>query len=244
MRTDLCPDPFDGGPLPGRRTPAAPSGSRRSWRLLPDHTDGCTVPRCRFLGRAPRAERADDLARFRKPLLGVLGEDQLAVDDHVEDPVGALDELGLDAERLLEFGRQTGGPRQVLSTRAVGDRDCHRSDVSSLQHPTPMRAPVSTRAEPNRRVVPRRPSPSCRHPRASRTGDRKPADRRKHGFTASISSCPRLNGTLSDATRPMPQSVGWSWPNRGTPRAGRLGCGGQDDARQDGDQPRRPGHPE
>ena len=193
MRTDLCPDPVDGGPSRAPN-PAAPSGSRRSWRLLPDHTDGCTVPRCRFLGGAPRAERADDLAGFRKPLLGVLGEDQLAVDDHVEDPVGALDELGLDAERLLDFGRQTGGPRQVLSTRAVGDRDCHRSDVSSLQHPTPMRAPVSTRAEPNRRVVPRRPSPSCRHPRASRTGDRKPADRRKHGFTASISSCPRLNG--------------------------------------------------
>jgi hypothetical protein len=55
----------------------------------------------------------------------VLGEDPLPVRHDVEDAVVALDELRLDAEFLLDRGRQTGGPGQVVSAYAVGDRDLH-----------------------------------------------------------------------------------------------------------------------
>jgi len=55
----------------------------------------------------------------------VLREDQLAVRGDVENPVVALDELGLRAERLLDLGRHTAGLRQVVSAHAVGDGDAH-----------------------------------------------------------------------------------------------------------------------
>jgi hypothetical protein len=38
----------------------------------------------------------------------------------------AFDERRLGAERLLDGGRQTGSPRQVVSGDAVGDDDIHR----------------------------------------------------------------------------------------------------------------------
>ena len=55
----------------------------------------------------------------------ILGKDHGAVDHDVEDSVAALDELGFDAERALDIGRQTGGPWQVLSTTAIGDGNLH-----------------------------------------------------------------------------------------------------------------------
>ena len=76
-------------------------------RGRPNDAPMFAAPRLR---RAHRAQRIDDLARFREALLGVLREDGPTVHDHVEDPVGALDELGFDTERLLDLGRQTGRP--------------------------------------------------------------------------------------------------------------------------------------
>ena len=55
----------------------------------------------------------------------MLGEDQLTVGHDVEDAVVALDELCLDSQLPGERGLQTGGPREVVSTNAVGDRDLH-----------------------------------------------------------------------------------------------------------------------
>jgi hypothetical protein len=51
----------------------------------------------------------------------LLGEDQLAVEHDLELPAGALDEGGVNALRLLDLGRQTGGPWQVVSLHAVRD---------------------------------------------------------------------------------------------------------------------------
>ena len=39
----------------------------------------------------------------------LLGEDELAIGDDVKRAAGAHDQLGVDAERFLERGRQTGG---------------------------------------------------------------------------------------------------------------------------------------
>ena len=55
----------------------------------------------------------------------MLREKELPVGGHVEDAVRALDELRLDAELLLDLGRQTDRPRQVVSGYAVGDLDFH-----------------------------------------------------------------------------------------------------------------------
>ena len=75
---------------------------------------------------APRpADHRRDLSRLRETAGVPLGEDELPVDDDVEDAAGALRELCLDPERLFQFGRQTGGPRLVVSDDAVGDLDVH-----------------------------------------------------------------------------------------------------------------------
>ena len=119
----------------GRRAPTWTAAQRRKdtwWSSIAAKarrgTTRCTAARTRPAGRRSRygrcssgAQGADDFSRFGEPLLGVLGEDRPAVGDDVEDPVVARDQLGVDAERVLDFGRQTGGPRQVLSADAVGD---------------------------------------------------------------------------------------------------------------------------
>ena len=60
-----------------------------------------------------------ELARF------VLGVQQLAIDNHIEDAAAAIDELGLDVERLLQLGSQTDRLGPVVSLHAVGDGDVH-----------------------------------------------------------------------------------------------------------------------
>ena len=51
----------------------------------------------------------------------VLREDELAVGDDVELATRARGHVGVDAERLLDRGRQTGGLWQVVSHLAVAD---------------------------------------------------------------------------------------------------------------------------
>ena len=46
-----------------------------------------------LLGRAHRLERVDDFLRFREAFLLVLGEDQFAIGDDIEDAVGSLNQL-------------------------------------------------------------------------------------------------------------------------------------------------------
>ena len=41
--------------------------------------------------------------------------------DHFEDAVLSLDQLGLDAERLFDVVRQTGGSRSIISNDTVFD---------------------------------------------------------------------------------------------------------------------------
>ena len=62
----------------------------------------------------------------------MLGEDQSAISDDIEDAVNASDEFGLYPELRGDLGRQTGGPRQIVSTYAVGYGDAHRGPWISL----------------------------------------------------------------------------------------------------------------
>jgi len=71
------------------------------------------------------AQRRQHVGLRGKAAVAVLGEEQLAVERDVENPAAALDELRLDAERLLDRGRQTGSPGQVVSGAAVGNGDVH-----------------------------------------------------------------------------------------------------------------------
>lgn len=70
-------------------------------------------------------QRLHDLPGFGKTALAFLRENQRALRGHIEHPVRTLDELRLHAELRGDFGRQTGGPWQVVSAYAVGDAQVH-----------------------------------------------------------------------------------------------------------------------
>lgn len=55
----------------------------------------------------------------------VLGEHARTVDEHIEDAAAAFDQVARYTHCLLDLGRQTGGPRKVVSTDAVMDLDLH-----------------------------------------------------------------------------------------------------------------------
>jgi hypothetical protein len=91
----------------------------------------------------PRAQCPDDLVIGWKAALVVLGEDDLAVDADVEDAAIAAGQLRVDAQLALDRGRQTGGPWEVVSARAVGDRQLHPRMVAQTSHEPPVRAQAS-----------------------------------------------------------------------------------------------------
>ena len=55
----------------------------------------------------------------------VLTPNLFAVDVNVEHAAGALDQLGINAELLLDRSRQTGGLGKIISLRAIFDGDRH-----------------------------------------------------------------------------------------------------------------------
>ena len=116
--------------------PAAPASSSRRVSRLVEDVLACGTPTL----SAPAVSRetvndvqtdgssgnqdakgGDNLVSFGKPLLLLLRKDQRAVGRHVELTAGADDDVGVDAESLLDGGRQTGGPGQVVSNFAVAD---------------------------------------------------------------------------------------------------------------------------
>lgn len=75
---------------------------------------------------------------LRKPPERLLGEDQTVIDRDLENATAAFDQPGIDARRLPDIGRQTGGPRKIVSNPAVLDADLH---WASLLRATASRAP-------------------------------------------------------------------------------------------------------
>ena len=84
----------------------------------------------------------------------LLREDQAAVSDDLEDAAVALDQGRRDAVLLLDLGRQTGGPGQVVSAYAVFDRELLHLAKLALR---PARHKPERRSEPASRgeVAPR-----------------------------------------------------------------------------------------
>ena len=72
------------------------------------------------------SEDPHHLTRLGVPPRGLFGEDHLAVHRHVEHSARRRDQPDVGIrERLLQLGRQTGGPRLVVSDDAVGDGGDH-----------------------------------------------------------------------------------------------------------------------
>jgi len=61
------------------------------------------------------------LAWIREPAGLFFGEDQLVIEFHFEDTSTALDERGFYFEFRFDIGRQTGGPRFVVSNNTIFD---------------------------------------------------------------------------------------------------------------------------
>ncbi len=76
-------------------------------------------------GSAAVPDGLHDLPGFRETVGGGLGEDQLTIHHDVEDTSGTPDERRGHSERLLDLGRQTGGPWKVVSNDAVRDGNFH-----------------------------------------------------------------------------------------------------------------------
>src|SRR5438132_8790779 len=55
----------------------------------------------------------------------VLRVDSLVVDRHIEDPATAANQLAVDSKLFLDFRRQTGGARKIVSNAAVVDSNFH-----------------------------------------------------------------------------------------------------------------------
>lgn len=88
-----------------------------------------------------------DLAGVGEASQLMLGEDQFAVEANVEDPTASLDQVGSLAELSLNFVRQTGGTRLVVSNHAVFDCDRHIVREYSQSAPTvPRPRPVHNRS--------------------------------------------------------------------------------------------------
>ena len=74
-------------------------------------------------GRQPPTQLGDHLGGLGKAVRLVLRENPLLADEDVEDAPLALHQLDREAERRFDLGRQTGGPRAIVSDDAVFDAD-------------------------------------------------------------------------------------------------------------------------
>lgn len=82
------------------------------------------------------AQDPNDLGSVRKAALAVLGKNQNTVGRNIEDAATTLDKFRLHSEFLKNIGRQTGGARQIISTRAIFDRDMHQSSPVLKRYPS------------------------------------------------------------------------------------------------------------
>ena len=81
-------------------------------------------------------ELVEDVVGVGETARLVLRVDPVPVHDDVKDPARALLQGGNDAELLLDRGRETRGPAQVASSRAVGDLDRHGLEDNPTYHIT------------------------------------------------------------------------------------------------------------
>jgi hypothetical protein len=81
--------------------------------------------------RSTSSDQPDDFARLGVPPELLFREDELAVYHDLEYAAGRLNQQDLGiGKRATQLGRQTGGPRFVVSNDAVFDRDTHGLNIS------------------------------------------------------------------------------------------------------------------
>ena len=85
------------------------------------------------LSLAACPQHVDHFVVLRESPGFVLREDHLIIDNDVEDAIATLNERRVDAERLPDAGRQTGGLGAVLSPPAIGDRDSQAVLLASVR---------------------------------------------------------------------------------------------------------------
>lgn len=66
-----------------------------------------------------------DLSVFGKPVFSEPGKHQFAVNGDIKNATPTGNQFRFHLEPALDFSRQTGGSRQVISLAAVGNRDFH-----------------------------------------------------------------------------------------------------------------------
>jgi len=69
--------------------------------------------------------RCKNFAIVGKASYSVFGEHLFAIDFNIEDAAAAGDHIDFDVAERLQFIRQTGGLRLVVSLHAVGDGNLH-----------------------------------------------------------------------------------------------------------------------
>jgi hypothetical protein len=67
----------------------------------------------------------DDLALAREASLFFFREEHAVVGSDDEDAAAAANELAVISQSLLDLGRQTGGPWEIVSDAAVIDSNVH-----------------------------------------------------------------------------------------------------------------------
>jgi hypothetical protein len=77
--------------------------------------------------RSGSAELTQDFRIFREAAFVLFREDEFSIKFDIENPTAAGNEFGRDVVLLLDLGRQTGGLRFVVSTRAICNSDDHSS---------------------------------------------------------------------------------------------------------------------
>ena len=77
------------------------------------------------LRRRKFVQSLDDFGGGRKAAGAVPRINQFTARGNIEHASSAFDEVGFNADCLFDFRRQTGGLRQIVSSRAVGDGDLH-----------------------------------------------------------------------------------------------------------------------
>ena len=66
-------------------------------------------------------QRFDHFPVVRKATLLVLGEDHCIIGLDVKDTAAALNQIGIEPQRIFDLGRQTGGLGFIVSLHAIGN---------------------------------------------------------------------------------------------------------------------------
>ena len=72
------------------------------------------------------------MLRLGEPAVFGLGKNDLTVHDHIKDPSASGDQGDLLTQSLTHFIRQTGGPGQIISLRAIMNFNLHTIPLTDI----------------------------------------------------------------------------------------------------------------